>query len=42
MFFPDAREHLNPYYKVLGNLKISLFTHKRKNFTHKLKNDESK
>jgi len=42
MFFARGREHVNPYYNLLGILKFeNIYRLKASLFTHKLKNDKS-
>ena len=42
MFFAHGREHVNPYYNLLGILKLkNIYRLKVSPFTYKLKNDKS-
>ena len=42
MFFAHGREHVNPYYNLLGILKLeNIYRLKVLLFTYKLKNDKS-
>ena len=42
MFFAHGREHVNPYYNLLGILKLeNIYRLKVSLFTYKLKNDKS-
>ena len=42
MFFAHGREHVNPYYNLLGILKFeNIYRLKASLFTNKLKNDKS-
>ena len=42
MFFAHGREHVDPYYNLLGILKFeNIYRLKASLFTHKLKNDKS-